>query len=40
MANFEEDEERKRKEREAAAHEEGWTVVKRHKVLLLSYLVE
>ncbi len=32
IANFEAEEDRKRKEREEAAAGEGWTVVKRHKV--------
>ena len=32
IANYEAEEDRKRKEREEAAAGEGWTVVKRHKV--------
>lgn len=35
MENFEAEQERKRKERDAAAQEDGWTVVKRHKVRTL-----
>ena len=36
MENFEAEQERKKKERESAAQEDGWTVVKRHKVRSLS----
>lgn len=39
MENFEAEQERKRKERESAAEDDGWTVVKRHKVHLPLLLI-
>ncbi len=40
IANYEAEEERKRKEREEAAASEGWTVVKRHKVRFAQHQVD